>query len=194
MEAFEGQYFGQPVSSPCRQRRTGLRQLGGESLSSWTALQQWSFTETSQFNLQAKRFPNQRGGSDESRWLDDASRLEHFRPTSPPTARNLLLWDMELSASLLRVSRLSRFGLWTCNFRAPANRVNANLKIDLPAGSANATLQYEPASQAYEAELHAPGIKLDQLETVKARNLQLQGVLDVNASGRGTLQDPKCKP
>ncbi len=76
-------------------------------------------------------------------------------------------------------------------FQGTGKQVNANLKIDLPAGSANATIQYEPATQAYTAEVHAPGIKLDQLETVKARNLELQGVLDINASGRGTIQDPQ---
>ena len=46
-------------------------------------------------------------------------------------------------------------------------------------------------AKSYDAQLHAPGIKLDQLETLKARNLQLQGVLDVNASGQGTLNDPQ---
>ena len=41
--------------------------------------------------------------------------------------------------------------------------------------------------------MRAPGIRLDQLETVKARNLQLQGTLSVNASGRGTLHDPQLQ-
>ena len=68
--------------------------------------------------------------------------------------------------------------------------MNANLKIDFPAGTANGTLRYKPATQAYQAELHAPGMKLDQLETLKARKLETQGVLEVNATGRGTLQDP----
>ena len=79
------------------------------------------------------------------------------------------------------------------NFQGTEKQINANLKIDLPAGSANGTVQYEPASQSYNVELHAPGIKLDQLETVKARNLQLQGVLDIIASGRGTIQDPQLQ-
>ena len=72
--------------------------------------------------------------------------------------------------------------------------MTANLKMDLPAGAANATVLYEPASQSYDAQLHAPGFKLDQLETLKAKNLQLLGVLEVNASGRGTLMIPGCRP
>jgi translocation and assembly module TamB len=78
-------------------------------------------------------------------------------------------------------------------FQGRGNQVNTSLKIDLPAGSATATVLYEPASQSYNAELRMPGIKLDQLETLKARNLQLQGVLVVKASGRGTVQDPQLQ-
>ena len=100
---------------------------------------------------------------------------------------------MAQSASHRHVLQASRFESVDLQFQATGNQVNANLKIDLPAGSANATVLYEPASQSYHAQLHAPGIKLDQLETLKARNLQLQGVLDVNASGKGTLQDPQMQ-
>ncbi len=78
-------------------------------------------------------------------------------------------------------------------FQGTGKQVNANLKVDLSAGSANATVLYEPVSHSYTAELHAPSIKLDQLETVKARNLQIRGLLRVNGSGRGTLQDPQLQ-
>src|ERR1700730_3054065 len=79
-------------------------------------------------------------------------------------------------------------------FEGTGNQVHAHLKVDLPAArSADATVQYEPKQQAYQVELHASGIKLDQLETVKARTLQVPGVLNVNANGRGTVQDPKMQ-
>ena len=78
-------------------------------------------------------------------------------------------------------------------FQGTGSQVNASLKVDLPAGTADATLQYEPKPQSYQAELHVPGLRLDQLQTVQARNLQLQGVLNVNASGRGTLQNPQMQ-
>ena len=80
-------------------------------------------------------------------------------------------------------------------FQATGKQVTANLKMDLPAGSANATVLYEPASQSYDAQLHAPGIKLDQLETLKARNLQLQGVLECECQRkRDTRVIPRCRP
>ena len=75
-------------------------------------------------------------------------------------------------------------------FQGTGSEVNANLKIDIPAGVANASLRYEPATQAYQAELHAPAVELDQLATLKARKLEIQGVLSMNATGRGTLTRP----
>jgi translocation and assembly module TamB len=79
-------------------------------------------------------------------------------------------------------------------FEADGSKVTANLQVDLPsAGSATATVQYEPKQQAYDANLRAVGIKLDQLETLKSRNLQVAGVLNATASGRGTLRDPQMQ-
>src|SRR5207237_9709426 len=39
--------------------------------------------------------------------------------------------------------------------------------------------------------LSAPGIHLARLETVKARNLQLAGVLKLIANGRGSIKNPQ---
>jgi len=63
----------------------------------------------------------------------------------------------------------------------------------LPAGSLIANMQYEPKSQAYQASVRALDVKLEQLETIKEKNLQLTGVINVTADGRGTLQDPGLK-
>jgi translocation and assembly module TamB len=68
--------------------------------------------------------------------------------------------------------------------------VRANLKLQLTAGNATTDLQYQPKQKAYQINLNATGIKLEQLETVKARNMQIAGVLNITASGSGTLDDP----
>jgi translocation and assembly module TamB len=79
-------------------------------------------------------------------------------------------------------------------FAGNGSAVTANLQVDLPsAGSATAMVQYEPKQQAYKTNLRAVGIKLDQLETFKARNLQVAGVLNATASGQGTLRDPQMQ-
>ena len=77
-------------------------------------------------------------------------------------------------------------------FQATGKQSDANLKIDFPAGSTNATLSYDPANQAYMRNC-AAWHQARSAGNVKARDLQLQGVLDVNASGKGTLKIRKCK-
>jgi translocation and assembly module TamB len=79
-------------------------------------------------------------------------------------------------------------------FDGTGDQVNTVLTVDLPtAGSATAKVNYQPKQQAYEAEVRADGIKLEQLETIKARNLQLVGVLNVTANGRGTVNNPQMQ-
>jgi autotransporter translocation and assembly factor TamB len=63
--------------------------------------------------------------------------------------------------------------------------------VRLPAGAADGTIDYFPKQQGYQANIRANGIRLAQLETVKARNLGVAGVLNLNAAGRGTLKDPQ---
>lgn len=157
-----------------------------------TALQQWSPTKSTPFKAQIAASQI------------NAADLIKASGSATPVAGTLSA-DIVAGGTQLAPTGHGRIGLTSARiagepirdvdlqFQAAGNQVNANLKIDLPAGSANATLLYEPATQSYTAELHTPGIKLDQLETVKAQNLQVQGVLGISASGRGTLQDPQMQ-
>lgn len=157
-----------------------------------TGLQHWSFTQSSPFQVQLA-----------------ASQINVAELTralgSTTAAAGTLSADVTASGTRQNLNGHGRIGLTSAHvageriqaaelqFQGTGRQVEAKLKIDLPSGSANASLQYEPESQSYRAELRAPGIRLDQLETVKARNLQLQGTLSVNASGRGTLHDPQLQ-
>ncbi|HEY1270766.1 MAG TPA: hypothetical protein VGF08_02240, partial [Terriglobales bacterium] len=76
---------------------------------------------------------------------------------------------------------------------ANGSTLTASLRADAAAGSATGNLQYEPKQQAYQVSIRAMGIKLEQLETVKARNLQIAGALNLQADGRGTVSDPALK-
>jgi translocation and assembly module TamB len=157
-----------------------------------TALQQWSFTKSSQFQV---RFSASQ--------INAADLLKSAGSTA--AVSGILSADITASGTQLAPLGHGTIGLASARisgepiraidlkFQGTGNQVNANLNIDLPAGPVNGNVVYEPNSQAYTAELHAPGIHLDQLETVKARNLQIQGVLDVNVSGRGTIQDPQMQ-
>ena len=75
-------------------------------------------------------------------------------------------------------------------FQADGNSVNAKLDASAPAGKARAEVYYEPKRKSYRASVRAAGIKLEELATLKDRNVPLNGTLNVTADGSGTLQDP----
>ena len=79
------------------------------------------------------------------------------------------------------------------SFQGTGSDVHANLALHIPAGSATAALTYYPREQRYDAQLQSPGIHLEQLQTVKERNLQLAGILTLMASGHGTLANPELE-
>jgi len=79
------------------------------------------------------------------------------------------------------------------NFEGTGNEVHAKLDVRAAAGAIKADLEYLPKQKAYSGELSASGIRLDQLETLKARNIQLSGVLDLKATGNGTANDPQLQ-
>ncbi len=76
------------------------------------------------------------------------------------------------------------------DFQADGQTISAQANIALPAGSMSADLHYQPKQQAYDVNLRSTRIRLQDLDSVKAKNLQLNGTLTINASGRGTLKDP----
>ncbi|HYG97718.1 MAG TPA: translocation/assembly module TamB domain-containing protein [Terriglobales bacterium] len=76
------------------------------------------------------------------------------------------------------------------NFSGNGDSVNANVEIRSPAGPVNAVLSYQPKQRSYDAQLQATGIRLEQLEAIKQQNLDLTGVLNLVASGRGTIDNP----
>ena len=165
---------------------------GRVTFNGMTALQQWSFLESSPFQLQVN-----------ASQLNSADLVKAAGSTAPVSGT--LSADFTASGTQLAPVGHGTIKLASANiagepiqsvdleFQGTGKQLNASLKADLPAGSVNATLAYDPASHSYQANLRAPGFKLDQLETVKARDLQLHGVLDMNASGEGTIQDPQLQ-
>ena len=76
-------------------------------------------------------------------------------------------------------------------FQGTGDVVHTNLAVKLPAGNASGAVDYFPKQQGYSGQIQANGIRLEQLQAVKDKNLQLTGVLNLKASGRGTVQDPQ---
>jgi translocation and assembly module TamB len=78
-------------------------------------------------------------------------------------------------------------------FQGTGNGVNANLTVQMPAGTARANLDYLPKTQGYRAQIQAQNFRLEKLQTVKERNMQITGGLNLNLSGQGTVKDPQLQ-
>jgi len=76
-------------------------------------------------------------------------------------------------------------------FNGDGNVVNATVNMRMPAGTATGQLKYMPKTEGYDAQLQAHGIRLNELRAVQAKNMDLTGAMDIDASGRGTLKDPQ---
>ena len=76
-------------------------------------------------------------------------------------------------------------------FNGDGNTVHANLDAQIMAGAAHAVLTYYPKLQGYELNLQAPNIRLDDVQTLKARNIVTNGVFSLQAAGKGTIKNPQ---
>jgi translocation and assembly module TamB len=152
-------------------------------------LNRWAFTNASGFqvraaasDLRAEELAKAAGIGEQISGTLSAKVEAHGTELAPVGQGEIQLNNASLAGEPVKQVK--------AGFQGNGNTLGATLQVDLKAGSATADLQYEPRQRAYEATLRAVGIKLDQLEVVKARNLQLTGVLNMTASGHGTLQDP----
>lgn len=76
-------------------------------------------------------------------------------------------------------------------FHGTGDAVNTILNVALPAGAAKANATYYPKNQAYQVQLQSTNLRLEKLQTVRARNLQVNGGMNLKASGQGTVKDPQ---
>ncbi|MGA7931858.1 MAG: translocation/assembly module TamB domain-containing protein [Candidatus Sulfotelmatobacter sp.] len=83
------------------------------------------------------------------------------------------------------------FQTLTAQFHTDHASIVSSLHIALPAGSVNADLSFTPKTRAYSVHLDAPGLILEKLHTVQAKNLTLSGTVTASVNGQGTLDDPQ---
>ena len=76
-------------------------------------------------------------------------------------------------------------------FGGTGDQAHANLDLRTPAGSINGNVTVRPKEQTYTAQLASPGIALQKLAVVKARDLKAEGVVELNASGSGSFSNPQ---
>src|SRR5207302_9226267 len=75
--------------------------------------------------------------------------------------------------------------------QAAGKTIRSTARLERPAGAAAAKLGYVPKSRAYQLQADVPGITLETLAAVSAKNLPANGTLTASARGAGTLDNPQ---
>ena len=78
-------------------------------------------------------------------------------------------------------------------FEGDGNTVKASLTVEMPAGTARADVNYFPKTEGYDAHVQSQNFRLEKLQTVRARNMQIAGGVNLNVSGKGTIKDPQLQ-
>jgi translocation and assembly module TamB len=70
------------------------------------------------------------------------------------------------------------------------DEMRGRVEVRMPAGTTQGSLTYFPKRKAYEGQLQAASLRLDQLQTLRQSNMNVTGTLALNARGSGTFDNP----
>ena len=163
---------------------------GELSFSGKVSLSQWSYLPSSavEANLSAKGM--------------SVADLEHLAtlqyPVSGHLSANIFFQGSQLHPAghgSIQIAKASVYDQPVQNlniqFQTANESISSTLNVSLPAGSASADLIYNPATKAYKVQLHTPGIALQKLQALEAKNAPITGTLTASASGEGTIDNPQ---
>ncbi|HET9088383.1 MAG TPA: hypothetical protein VFN53_12760, partial [Acidobacteriaceae bacterium] len=68
--------------------------------------------------------------------------------------------------------------------------LHGDLLAKLPAGSIHSAVTYRPVEKTYNLQLRADNFDLSKVHALRARNIAAKGQLNLDAAGKGTLQNP----
>lgn len=107
----------------------------------------------------------------------------HGSQISPVGQGNITLNNGKVSGESIQALNIK--------FQGTGDAIDTNLLLKLAAGTTQANVIYHPKTEAYEAQLHAANLRIEKLQAVQARNLQVNGGVNLNVSGQGTLKSPE---
>ncbi len=73
------------------------------------------------------------------------------------------------------------------------DEAHGDLSIQLPAGSVQSKFSVRPKDKTYKAQLISDGVDLNKLHAVKAKSIDVTGVIKLNADGQGTFDNPQVR-
>jgi translocation and assembly module TamB len=154
-----------------------------------SGLSKWSFTNTSpiQVNLEASQvnitdLTQLAGQQIPVTGVLNAKLAVHGSELNPEGTGNISLTNVNAYEQPVKLFKL--------DFAGNGNEAHGELSANLSAGSLQSKVSIRPREKTYDAQLTSSGIHLDQLEALKARNINATGVVTLNAHGQGSFDNP----
>jgi translocation and assembly module TamB len=152
-------------------------------------LQHWAFGPSSSFqaglhasDLDAKQLAQMSGSTTPVSGVLAVDAEAHGTELSPVGQGTIRLTKAEVAGETINRLRT--------DVQADGQTVTTQTHLDLAAGSISADFHYQPRQQAYDLNIRSTGIRLQDLQRFKEKNIPIAGNLAIEASGRGTLKDP----
>ena len=155
-----------------------------------TGLHKWAFTDKSplQLDLDASQMD-----------VQDLVKLSGQQvPVTGTLAATVRVHGTELSpvgqgnVSITRITAYEQpVNSVTLKFDGTGDEVHGDLGVQLPEGNVQSKVSVRPRARTYDAQLTASGIRLDQLQALKAQNIAATGVVSIKANGAGTFDNPQ---
>lgn len=151
-------------------------------------LRQWSFTDTSPVqvalnasNINAGELAQAAGWQTPVSGTLAANIAVHGSESNPIGNGTVSLTNAKVSGEAIQSLNLK--------FNGAGDTVRTSLALRVPAGSAEGAATIFPRKKEFQANLQAHGIRIELLQSGKARNMT--GILNLDASGQGSFDNPQ---
>lgn len=163
---------------------------GHIKLSASASLNKWEFSKTSPINVDVN-----------ASQMDIASMMKLTGKTFPVTgtlnthvAAHGSLMNPEGNGTLTVTSASAYDQPITAlrvTFGGTGDQAYADVNLRTPAGNLKSSVTVRPKEKTYTAQLSSPGITIQKLQMVQAKDLKARGVVELNASGQGSFDNPE---
>ena len=164
---------------------------GHIGFSASSGLRNWSYTDTSPIELDVTASQIDVGdiakiaGSQVPVSGTLAANIKvHGTELNPVGQGDVTILQAKVQNEILQQAKLT--------FVGTGQEVHTKLAIGLAAGTVKADATIKPREQTYRAVVATDGIRLDQLDTLKSRNVTAIGTLAFRGEGEGSFKNPQA--
>ena len=179
-----------PSSASLRNADLEPKTRGRITVNATAGLQKWAFTNTSPIQVQLD--------ASQMSVADLAKLTGQQIPVTGTLGMHISLHGTELNPignGNLALSKVTAYdepvNSVNVDFNGTGDEAHANLNVQLPAGTVEGNVSVRPKEKTYTAQLSSNGIQLNQVQNLKSKNVDANGVVSINASGQGSFDNPQ---